>query len=546
MSIPPPIDPDDIPPDDNPPPPTPTQLPGLGRYLRKRYTSNVAITEEMSANDLLHEVIFPAARMYFAQSNNGKISLKNKKPAPWALSTEALSIAESAIDVDAVTDWISNVDNWLLISPHTDQSEVRRVTASNYSSSQNSITFSSTGGLFTISGFSGCDGANTPATASITVNAATASTAFTVTLEGVVIAGTTSGSGETTESIASFLAGMIASHPSLYRRFDVSWTEGTSVVYLTAKFGTLTLESGLEFAVVAPITNPATGPTLTAAGSGALAAGDYAVSYTAVNAAGEETLLSPYETVTLTANQQINVTTVALPAGATALRWYVSPQADSTKLRYIAENNGVGFSINALPLLSAPLPPDLNMTGAQVMRVSAVYSDRAEDRSAASRSNVIHATFEWLLGNRQKPINRIDLKYRDASQDWRLVELRLRDDAHIAKTKKTSNEEINGQAIDNTDQAYRIAAGLLAEKRDADFFYKWAATREALLQQEGDVVCITDAGSGVYNLPVIIEEIEFEITRAGLPKAHFTARKYSSRLYDDSVVERVIPVVIED
>lgn len=195
--------------------------------------------------------------------------------------------------------------------------------------------------------------------------------------------------------------------------------------------------------------------------------------------------------------------------------------------------------------MGAKRAPDLNTTGAEVMRVAAVYSDRAETRSGATRSNVIQASFQWLLGNRQKPINSIYLKYRDASQDWRLVELRLRDDAHIAKTKKLSKDEINGQAIDNTDQAYRIASGELAEKRDADFFYKWEATRAALLQQEGDVVAITDSGSGVYNLPVIIEEIEIDAEHASLPKAAFTARKYSSRLYDDSVVERTIPVVIE-
>jgi hypothetical protein len=541
MSVPFPIDPDDFPGSgvDSPP----SQLPGLGRFLRRRYTCNIAIMEQMSANDLLHEVIFVSSRHYFTQAANGQISLKNKKPSPWALGMSVVAIGDDAIDVDSVTDWIGNVDNFLLIAPHTTRSEIRRVTAANYGTAQNSIGLSSTGGLFTISGFAGCDGADTPATASITVTAHTADTDCSITLDGTVFAFRTSAS-DTNESIASFIAGMIASHPQLYRRFTVDWTSGAAVVNLTARIGTLTLEDPLTFAQDAPLVDPVTAPTLAAAGSGSLAAGVYAVAYSAVNAEGE-TLLSQYKSVTLTANQKINVSTVSLPAGATALRWYCSPQENSAKLRYLAENDGTGFSIDALPLLSAPLPPDLNRTGVEVMRLAFVFSDREEERSATSRANVLKGTFSWLLGNRESTVNRIDLKYRDASQDWRLVELRLRDDAHIAKTKKVSNKEINGQAIDNTDQAYRITSGMLAEKRDSDFFYKWEGTREALLLQEGDVGAITDRGSGVYNFPVILEDIEFDIDHASLPKANFTARKYSSTLYDDSVVDRTIPIVIE-
>lgn len=525
--------------------PPPAQLPGLGYFLRPRYSCNLAITDQASANDILNDVIFVSSRMYMAQAANGKISFRNKKPAPWALGTAAFSIGATNINVDSVMDWISNVDNFLLIAPHTSTSEMRRVTGSAYSTAQNSVTFTSTGGLFTITGFTGCDGANTPATAHIVVNSATASTNCTVTLEGISFAFRTSASGETKQSIASYIAGMIASHPSLFRRFKVVWATGADTVYLTALFGSLTLDNGLQFATPAPVANPATAPTLAASGtSTALKAGVHNVAYAWVNPEGE-TLISPFKAITLTATQKIDVSAVTLPSGVSSVRWFVSPQENSTKLRFVVENNGAAFSITVLPLLSAPLPPDLNRTGTEVIKVAAVFSDRTEPRSAMSKSNVLRATFSWLLGNRENSINRIDLKYRDATQDWRLVELRLRDDANIAKIKKTSNLEVNGQAIDNTDQAYRITAGLLAEKQDANFFYKWQATREALLLQEGDVVAITDSGSGVYNLPVSVEEIEFDLSDGGLPSASFTGRKYASTLYDDSVVENKIPVVIE-
>lgn len=538
MSIP-PIEPPEFPPE-NPPP---GQLPGLGTFLRKRYTCNVTVNEDMSANDLLHEVIFTTSRHFFTQGSTGAIALRSKKPVPYAFVTEALSVDETVLDVDNVKEWIGNVDNWLLIQPHTAQSEIRRVTAAAYSTSANSFALSSTGGLFSITGFSGCDGASTPATGTISVTSASV-VDCTITVDTVTFAFRTS-SGDTTESIASFIAGMIASHPKLYRRFSAAWAAGDTQVVITPRVGTLTIDSGLDYASDAPVADPTTAPTLTAAASGSLAAGDYAVSYAWVDANGNETLISPFQDVTLTANQKIDVTAITpLPTGAVSVKWYVSPAADSTKIRYISTNNGSAFTINALPLLTAPLPPDLNRTGTEVMTVAAVFSDREETRSALSRSNVLKATYSWLLGNRSKPINRVDLKYRDASDDWRLIELRLRDDAHIAKTKKISKLEINGQAIDNTDQAYRIAAGLLAERRDADFFYKWEATREALLLQEGDVVAITDGGSGVVNLPVVIEEIDIDASTGSLPKIEFTARKYASTLYDDSIVERSIPVVV--
>jgi len=540
------------PPDEPPDPeiPPPGQLAGLGRFLRRRYTCNVAVTDQLLAVDLLNDVIFVGSRMFMTQAANGKLSLKNKKPASWAMGTDQFSATDTVLPVDNVADWIGNVDNWLLIAPHTTSSEIRRVTDAEYSTAQNSIALSATdddGGVtvFAITGFSGCDGDATPATGVILVdNLPADGTTCTVTVDTTTFTFMVN-SSDTLASISSYIAGVIASHPSLYRRFSVVWDE-VDTVTLTARFGNLTLESAIANTTDAPITDPVTAPTLAASGtSTTFLAGSYAVAYSYVNGSGE-TLLSEFKSITITATQKIDVTAITpLPAGVDSVNWYVSPEPDSTKLRYIANNAGGAFSITTLPLLSAQLPPDLNRTGCEVMRVAAVFSDRTVTRSAASRSNVIKATYSWLLGNREKSVNRIDLKYRDASDDYRLVELRLRDDAHIEKTKKVSNLEINGQAIDNTDQAYRITAGLLAEKRDADFFYKWEATREALLLQEGDVVAITDDGSGVFNLPVRLEQIEFDLNNASLPVASFTARKYSSTLFDDSIVERTIPVVAE-
>lgn len=537
------IDPIDPPPDPpDPPPPLPGSLPGLAGYSVKRYTSNLVINEETSILDLLYDVLFPASRMFMSQGANGKVRLHNKKPTDYALGLTAFSALDTSIEVDDVSPWIASPANYLLIGPHTNKSEVRSVSGANYSTDQNSITLTTSDAVkFTIVGFSGCDGADTPATASVKCNAFTAATEYTITLDDFDITFTPT-AGDSVASITSFLAGAFRGHPALNRRFLFEF-DGVDTVSLTGLFGNLDLDTALTNDHPAPEADPTVAPTLTATASGSLSVGDYRVAYTFQNVDGQ-TLLSPYKSVTLLANQKISVTAVTPPAGFT-VKWYVSCEASSAKLRFHVENDGSAFIIDSLPLLTAPLPPDLNRTGTEVMRIMASFSDREEIRAALVGSNVIRATFQWSLGNREKSINRIDLKWRDAGQDWRLIETRFRDDASIAKIKKINNYEINGQGIDNLFQAYRIGAAELAERRDADFFYSWSATRIALLLEEGDVVAVTDDGSGVVNFPVRIEAIELDTNGASLPKASFTARKYASTLYDDSVVESTIPVVTE-
>lgn len=535
-----------VPDNDNPPV---EQLPGLGTYLRARYTSNVVVNNEMTAKDFLFDILCTADRGYFRQNENGKLGMRNKKPVPYAFGIATFNVDDTEIAVDNVADWIDTVDNWLLISPHNAHSEIKRVTASRYTDVQNDCQIATTGGIFSLGSdpnFTGCDDADTPATNSITVTgigAAPVTCSITIndTVKDTVLNFATV-ADDTVESIASYLAGIIRTHPALNRRFTVEF-DGVDTATLTARFGFLTLDAGLLFAKDAPMLDPVTAPTLDSSGSGTdLLAGVYYVGYSAANDAGE-TLLADYAAVTITAGKQIDVTTVALPSGATSLKWYISPEANSNKLRFKVENDGTGFAITTLPRLNSGLQPDLNRTGAEVMRVSAVFSDREEERSATSRSNVILASYEWQLGNRDATVNVIKGVYRRASADWQLVNVELKDDANIEKTKKESPLDVNGQAIDNDDQAYRIFAGLLSERQDADFFYKFSATRGALLLQEGDVVTITDNSSGVINFPVILEQIDLDIPTASLPKATFTGRKYNSRLYDDSIVEASIEVI---
>jgi hypothetical protein len=519
----------------------PDSLPGLGNFLRRRYTLNLLVNEEIPVIDLITDPIAVAARLYLTQGVNGKVKCNIKQPVDWCLGTTAFAIGDTELAVDNAYPWVESQSYLLLIDPHTDESEIRIVTEAVYDTDQNSVTLTSDDADISITGFSGCDGASTPADALITVNAVTASTTYTIALDGIDLPFTTSGA-DTTVGVAAFIAGMIAAHPGLDRRFRVVYNEGESTVALYGRFGTLTLNEALTKAHVAPESDPATAPTL-ATSAGPLDAGEVRVAYAYKNEHGQ-TLLSPFKAVTLTGSQQIDVSAVTPPAGCTVV-WYASARPGGSKLRYLEENNGAAFSITQLPRLTASLPPDINRTGTEMMRVKAAFSDRESVRSNTERANVLRGTFEWFLGKRNKRYNVVELKYRDQGQDYRLVNLRLRDDEHIAKVHKQEKLEVNGQGIDNYFQAYRIAAGILGEQMEADFFYKWNATRTALLLEEGDVVAITDSGSGVINFPVWIETMEIDPGSAGLPSVSFVGRKYANSLWDDSVVERIIPIVVE-
>jgi hypothetical protein len=136
---------------------------------------------------------------------------------------------------------------------------------------------------------------------------------------------------------------------------------------------------------------PSAAPVASEGGAGALAAGDYTIGYTEVTANGES-LLSPVDTQTLGASKKLSLATVTLRAGVTSLNWYMSIAADSTALKFIVNNNGVGFDINSLPLPGALDPPIVSTsyrtaTGIHIPRMIAVY-DYATDASG----NVFIAT----------------------------------------------------------------------------------------------------------------------------------------------------------
>jgi hypothetical protein len=329
----------------------------------------------------------------------------------------------------------------------------------------------------------------------------------------------------------------------LQKKFSAEWIDGDSVrIYFNNGF--LTLDSDLALAHPAGLADPTVAPTVTVASGGDIEVGSYWLSYSFTNARGE-TAIAPYgfAAVFTEGNKKFVVGSITKPAGVSSVRWYASATKNSRLLRLIKENDGTGFELTELPKMTAQNAPDHNRTAGEVMRIAAAFSDKEQALSKANKSNVIKASFKWRLGNRAQATNFVVLKFRDPSQDFRLVTLNLKDEAHIAKIRKTNKKEIDGQAIDSFSQAYRVASSILSEQLDADFFYEWSADREALLLEEGDVVVISDTGSGVINLPVRIESLTYSFN-GGFPIVNFVGRKYGTTLYDDSTIDRQIPIVI--
>lgn len=523
-------------------PPDPDPGPGgtyasLQFFIRRRYTTNIVVSEKTKLTDFIYKQILSTCNGFLSQDEQGRIKFNNKKPADWCLATDGIKGTE--IEVDDVSRFVADTSRFLLIDPHTANAEIRIIETAVYSNDAPSI--SSDGDLDVSGGFGGGDGASTPMTCTLVVTGATPLDLFSLTIDGTEFSFRV-GTGDTVATVAGFIFATINAHPVLSRKFRADWTPGTDEVEITYLSGTITLTESVEIDHDAPLDDPSSAPTATGASGGTFAAGDYNVCYTFTNGRGE-TRISPLETVTLTANQKIDVSSVSLPTGADSIKWYCSPVVNSNKLRFIKENDGSAFSITELPRLDAQIIPTFNRTGCEIMRVQMVFSDRAESRTTLTRSNVLKATYKWRLPN-NKPVNQIEISWRDSTQDFRLLKYILRDKAHIEKIKKVNKEEINGQGIDNFNQVARIASSRLAELLDANFMYEWESDRTALLLEEGDVVAITDAGSGVVNFPVRVEQIEFDVDK-GFPKADFTARKYATTLFDDSVAERHIPIILQ-
>lgn len=503
---------------------------------RRRYTSNFRIAEQMKAADFLDKILFPSANLYLAQNANGKISIRVNKPVDTTFIKTASIATDDEIIVSNVMPWIGNFGR-ILIGANLATSEVRTIDGYSYSAGGQTITAS--GGVSssaaTLTGGSSTVAPN--ATLTVSTNTGTK----TVTIAGYALT-YASQSGDTTTTIAGILAGIINSHPVLNKSIKATWNKNATIL-VQSREGTLELDSALENAHATSIADPTTAPTATLASGGDLDAGEYLLSYSYDTGTGE-TLTATNQTVTVAANQNIVVTAITPPAGVT-VNWYISVEPQGVRLHKVKNNSGASFTISKanLPGVNHPPEPNVNLTAEEVHHVAMAFSDKAETQSALTASNMIKGSFSFPHGNRQPSINQVEIKFRDASQDFELTTLTINDLAHQAKVKKLNKMEIDGAAIDNHHQARRIANQALNANREGDFFHGFTSDGEALLLEEGDVICTTDESGEFVNEPIRVEDVSIT-DPDGYPQISIKGRRYRRWFYDDQSTEKVVPIPI--
>jgi hypothetical protein len=353
--------------------------------LRKRYTANFPITDTVPAVDLLYKTLFPAAKLYMRVNKFGRYEIRSEHPSDSTRLRTATAIGDTSIPLLDVTPWKTGPDllqGRILLGFGLTTSEVRTPSAAVFSTSGNSITLaaSASGGVTATASGGTLTGGSTSVQASGTITIggtpATGNT-ITVTINGIAVSYTLD-SIDTTGTTAAMLHHYINANQRLNKYIRAIWSAASpTIITIVCLHGALTVPALLKAHTIG-INDPTSAPTVAAAGSGSLAAGTYKVAYADVTNSGS-TALTALASVVLTANQQINVSSLPALAGV-ARDFYMSERENSTNLRFITtRTNNSNFSINALPDPGAAIPPSSNTTSEELIRVAMSFATNSQD-----------------------------------------------------------------------------------------------------------------------------------------------------------------------
>lgn len=586
------------------------------RLLRKRYTFNAPITSEVRAVDFIYKTVNLTAKIFIRVNKRGKYEPVCEKPSDATYLRAATSVGATSILIQDVTPWKTGpnlLTGRLLLGFNVTTSEVRNVSTVTYTADGNAITLtvSKTGGVTISASGATLSGGSTTVQASGTITIGgtpAAGNTITATINGHPVQYTLT-EDDDEETAAAMLSHHVNATVRLSKYILASWTSASpTVITITCLYGVLNLDTQLLKAHTGPVADPMTAPTI-AAGSGALLAGVYKVVYADVGALGQ-TSITPIAPITLTASQKIDVSSLpAFPTGITSRNFYMSDEAGSSHLRFITtRTNASDFSITALPLPNASVPPSHNRTSDELIRVAMSFSTNSQDvlpvwpantavilndvylptspnghkyqvttagttgsteptwptgagatvasgpgtvvfteigatylgQAGLTRANVKKGTFKWPLGSRQASVNQVKISYRSAKDDFALVPYRVNDPVHQEQVKKTYPLEVDGSAIDNFHQMYRIANWQLAKNREGDWFNSLGTGPQGLVLEEGDVICASDDSGGLVNVVTRIEDLRIHPNH---DVSINQARKYSTNMFSDDVTADTIPLV---
>lgn len=233
-------------------------------WYRKRFTSNVSLSEQRKALDFLYDVILPSFRGYLSWNRRGQIAIRCERPADSVLLRDDSIAGATSIEVMDVYPWTFDGNEEedskigkILIGVGLLTSEVRSVTDTHYTADGNAITLTTmvTGGVTAIaSGATLSGGSSTVrATADIDIGGSPVDgDTITVTINGHAVFYELTpgiyGSGASVENgVAASLAFAINSHPIVRTFIEATVDDfADESVHLFCKYGVLDLSSALE------------------------------------------------------------------------------------------------------------------------------------------------------------------------------------------------------------------------------------------------------------------------------------------------------------
>lgn len=317
----------------------------------------------------------------------------------------------------------------------------------------------------------------------------------------------------------------------------IGWELGTSEVRRVSSVDYSTTGNSITLSATA------TG-SITATASGATLSGGS----TTVQASGTVTIggsVSAGQTVTITLDGVANTytTTSADTTGTIAGMMATVINSNITLNRYIKAEWTIGSpTIVTIKSKLGTLNLASGISNAHailetVIQVHQPFAHSGLTYAGLTRGNILRNTFKWPLGARQTSLNQFTLVYVDAPQDFQETQVRENDYPHQAQINKVNKMDLDGACIDNYHQADRILQSARYKYREGDFFCSFATAGQALLLEEGDVVCATHDSMPVErNLVLRLEEVKVSADW----RVSMVGRKYTRGQFPEDSTPRTV------
>lgn len=214
----------------------------IKRLVRKRFVSDIYLTDKMKAVDFLNKVLLSTFRGYLTFNAKGKIGIKARRPGDNTVVRSIAAANDTEVAVNNILPWVADLSGQVLVGVDLLTSELRTVIGTRYTAIANDITLAVTGNL-TASGatLTGGDDDN-PAVGSVTV---TGLGNLTVTIDGHAVTYepfTT----DTTSTAAAQLTQHLKADLTFQSYLKFTWDKDTpTVIAIESKIGWLELDRPL-------------------------------------------------------------------------------------------------------------------------------------------------------------------------------------------------------------------------------------------------------------------------------------------------------------